>query len=181
MIDLKPSVQSEQCALNFLENNPSISKSLMAELDHDLDQVSTIVEPILNARKRCGVTVYYIQAVTTGKTAFLTTNLPEVQETFVTDIASNWLLGRSLNCAIAVPHTSISRCHAVVGHCPNNGFYIMDVGSCNGTFVNRRRLPALERRVLQDGDLISLSSLQVEFFVVSSKNQPTTSVDATLV
>ena len=41
----------------------------------------------------------------------------------------------------------------------------MDVGSSNGTFVNCRRLVALEQRLLNDGDLVELSHTRIEFFI----------------
>ncbi|KAM3101818.1 FHA domain-containing protein [Phormidesmis sp. 146-12] len=168
MVNLQQSGNVDHYALDFLKENPDISRSLLADCDHDFDQVSTFVGPIVQASKRCPAS-YYIQAATTGRTAFLTTNLFDLEEARVTEIASTWLIGRSRNCAIAVPNPSISRCHAVIGHSPLEGFYVMDVGSSNGTFINRHRLPTLERRTLQDGDLVSLSHIHVEFFVVSNK------------
>lgn len=181
MLNLKPSNSSAQLALEFLDQNPDISKNLLADCDHDIDRVSTIVEPLLNGPKRCGITAYYIQAVTTGRTAFLTTNLENAQETQVTSIAPSWLIGRSMNCAITVSDPLISRCHTVIGHCPDKGFFITDVGSSNGTFVNRRRLKPLERLILKDGDLIGFSHIQVEFFIVSGHKEGANRLDATQV
>jgi pSer/pThr/pTyr-binding forkhead associated (FHA) protein len=148
-----------------LKQNPSLSQTLLAEVGEDFNRVSTIIEPILNAPNRCEISSFYIQAVTTGRTGFLTTNLPDICRTHVTEIGSGWLIGRSPNCAITVEDQSISRCHAVIGHRPNQGFYIIDVGSSNGTFVNGIRLATLKQRFLEDGDLIELSHTRVEFFV----------------
>lgn len=100
-----------------------------------------------------------------GHSAFLTTNLPEASHTIVTEFSTNWLIGRSRTCAISIPNTSISRCHAVISYCPERGFNIMDVGSSNGTFVNRRRLQAQVPCQLYDGDLIELSHTCIEFFL----------------
>ncbi|MCU0548334.1 MAG: FHA domain-containing protein [Leptolyngbya sp. Prado105] len=165
MLNLPPSSNSGDRALQFLKTYPAISRSLLLDCGHDIDKISTLVEPILEAPLRCA-TAYYIQAVTTGRTAFLTTNLVNPDQAQLTSISSTWLIGRSRNCAISVSQPSISRCHAVIGHSPE-GFYVMDVGSSNGTFLREQRLPVLERRALIDGDRISLSHLQVEFFVVS--------------
>jgi hypothetical protein len=165
MLNLPPSNNSGDRALQFLKTYPAISRSLLLDCGHDMDKISTLVEPILEAPQRC-TTAYYIQAVTTGRTTFLTTNLIAPDHSQLTAIASTWLIGRSRNCAISVPQPSISRCHAVIGHSAE-GFYLMDVGSSNGTFLQGERLPVLERRSLSDGDQISFSHLQVEFFVVS--------------
>ncbi|MEP0917158.1 FHA domain-containing protein [Leptolyngbya sp. DQ-M1] len=178
MLNLPQPNNSGDRALQFLQTYPAISRSLLVDCGHDIDKISTLVEPILDAPKRCA-TSYYIQAVTTGRTAFLATNLSNPNHSQPSAIASTWVIGRSRKCAIVVPDPSVSRCHAVIGHSVNEGFYLMDVGSSNGTFLNHQRLPALERRSLLDGDSISLSHLLIEFFVVSTKevfdewNEPT--------
>lgn len=167
----QPSSGHGRYALSFLERNPSLSNSLFADCEHDLDQVSTVIEPILHAHRRCQSARFYIQGITTGRTTFLATNLPNIQDFHATTIASTWLIGRSVQCAITVQNLSISRCHAVIGYCQGKGFYITDVGSSNGTWVNRRRLNVSERCPLQDGDLIQLGSLVVEFFAVDREEE----------
>lgn len=171
MLNLKHSNSSDGRALSFLKQNPTISQTLIAEVGDDFSRVTTFIEPILDAPNRCEISSHYIQAVTTGRTAFLTTNLPDMHKTHVTELGSGWLIGRSPNCAITVDDPSISRCHAVIGHRPNRGFYIIDVGSSNGTFINGCRLATLKQRFLEDGDLIELSHTRVEFFVAGVQEQ----------
>jgi hypothetical protein len=111
---------------------------------------------------------YYIQAAQHNHRAFLTTNLCHANNTaFVTALSSTWLIGRSRNCAIVVHERSVSRCHAVVGYDVQQGFYLMDVGSSNGTYLNRKRLSVLKRYALADGDLITLCNLPFEFFIAA--------------
>ncbi|EKQ67098.1 FHA domain-containing protein [Leptolyngbyaceae cyanobacterium JSC-12] len=165
MLNLKPSGLIDQRTITFLKENPALSETLIAELGDNISQVSTIIEPILEAPKRCEASLYYIQAVATGRSAFLTTNLPDFHETHVSEVAANWLVGRSNNCAIAVLDRSVSRCHALIGHNPGKGFYIKDLGSSNGTFVNRSRLKPLDQHFLSDGDLLEFSKFRVEFFI----------------
>jgi hypothetical protein len=165
MLNLKSSGKVDPKALTFLEQNPSLSETLIAELGHDISQVSTIIEPILHAPTRCEISGYYIQAVSTGRTAFLTTNLPDARSTHVSEVATNWLVGRSSNCTVAVLDRRVSRCHSVLRYTPNLGFSIKDLGSSNGTYVNRTRLAPLEQRILQDGDLLEFSKFRVEFFI----------------
>lgn len=162
----KPSRNSNPNTLNFLEQNPSLYQSLLIDCNEELDRVATYIESAVSAPKRSGLTPYYVQAVTVGRTAFLTTNLHNADEVLLTEMTASWLIGRSANCAISIPNPAISRCHAVIGQWGNGGFYITDVGSSNGTFVNRRPLAPLERRILRDGDLIGLSTLQFELFIV---------------
>jgi hypothetical protein len=110
---------------------------------------------------------YYIQAAQHNHRAFLTTNLSSVDVAQVTALSSTWLIGRSRNCAIVVHDRSVSRCHAVVGYDVQQGFYLMDVGSSNGTYLNQKRLSVLKRYSLRDGDVIMLCNLQFEFFIAS--------------
>jgi FHA domain len=100
---------------------------------------------------------YYIQAAQH--------NLSSVDAAQVTALSSTWLIGRSRNCAIVVHDRSVSRCHAVVGYDVQQGFYLMDVGSSNGTYLNQKRLSVLKRYSLRDGDVIMLCNLQFEFFI----------------
>lgn len=168
--NLKELPASADRAIQFLKQYPTISRSLLIDCKHDIDKLSTLVSPILEAPHRSR-TPYYIQAVTTGRTAFLTTNLTQrgadAEASFTTKIASSWLIGRNRTSSITISDPAISRCHAVIGHTSNGNFYLMDVGSRNGTSLGGDRLPILERRSLQDGDLIAFSHLQAEFFVVS--------------
>ncbi len=165
MLNLKSSGQVDHRTHLFLEQNPSISESLIEDLGPNINQVATFIEPILNAPSRCEISSNYIQAVTTGRTAFLTTNLTNGHSTQVTELANSWLIGRSSNCAIAILEKSISRCHAVIGHHPQQGFYMMDLGSSNGTYVNRSKLVPLQQRFLKDGDLIEFNKIRSEFFI----------------
>lgn len=110
---------------------------------------------------------YYIQAAQQNHRAFLTTNLCHSDTAFVTALSSTWLIGRSRNCAIVVHDRSVSRCHAVVGYDVQQGFYLMDVGSSNGTYLNSKRLSVLKRYALVDGDVITLCNLQFEFFIAA--------------
>lgn len=151
--------------LHVLEHNLSVSDSLFAACNYDLNEVTTAIQPILQAPKRCQEASFFIQAVANGRTTFLATNLVQNQTAEITSIASSWSLGRSLTCAITLSDRSISRCHAVIGYDPMDGFYITDVGSSNGTWVNRRRLILTERQLLHDGDLIRMGAVKIEFFV----------------
>jgi pSer/pThr/pTyr-binding forkhead associated (FHA) protein len=83
----------------------------------------------------------------------------------VSEVAASWLVGRSHKCAVALLDKSVSRCHAVIGYRLGKGFYIMDLGSSNGTSVNRSKLLPLEQYFLKDGDLLEFNKFRVEFFI----------------
>jgi hypothetical protein len=165
MSNLKTSSSSDQTSLHPAKKDSDSQLLPVSDGELDISRISTLVEPILNVANRCEVSIYYIQAVAAGRSAFLTTNLPDAHTTHVTEAAGSWVVGRSRTCAIAIPNPSISRCHAVIGHCPTGGFYIMDLGSRNGTFVNQRRLSPQEQVFLKDGDVLEFSHTRVECFL----------------
>lgn len=153
----------------FLERHPHITDALLEDCNYNRDEAIAVIAYALKAPKRCQVAPLYIQAIMAGHATFLMTNCRSHQEAVLLDIASTWLIGRDSTCAIALPHKSVSPCHAVIGYHPRDGFYIADVGSSYGTLVNRRRLIPRERRTLRDGDLLQFGELQVEFFLASRK------------
>lgn len=152
------------CPITFLKEHPDLASSLFNDFN-SLEDVRTVIEPVLNPGDRCQLTPFYIQALVTRHTAFLSTNIDGQARSQLSAINSSWLVGRHTTCAIAIPHPSVSRCHAVIGHHATDGMCITDLGSSNGTWVNRHKLAPAERRKLRDGDLVQFGQLQVEFFV----------------
>jgi hypothetical protein len=171
MSNLNPSSIASPRSHKFLNQHPRLFDLLLNNCDCDLHEVAVAIEPILLAPKRCQLAPFYIQAIATERSLFLATNLAQRQTIKIVPTASNWLIGRSPNCAILAPNNTVSRRHAMIAYDPDGQFYITDVGSSNGTWVNCRRLKSTERRLVQDGDMIQLGMLQCEFFVSTSAQQ----------
>ena len=70
------------------------------------------------------------------------------------------IIGRGEDSHVFLPDYRLSRRHAEVEQ-RIDGFYIVDLGSTNGTFLNGQRIVG-ERR-LSDGDLISLGDSRLVF------------------
>ena len=72
-----------------------------------------------------------------------------------------WKLGRSEHCAIVINDQAISRTHAMIQCTDSDEYYLVDMGSRNGTFVNGRRVstPVL----LRNEDVISLGQTTILF------------------
>lgn len=68
-------------------------------------------------------------------------------------------IGRHTDAAIFLDDVTVSRNHAIVLH-EGDAWAIVDQGSLNGTFVNRRRG---ERTVLSDGDEIQIGKYKFTF------------------
>jgi hypothetical protein len=76
--------------------------------------------------------------------------------------ADRVLLGRSRECDIRLVDTNVSRRHAEVRH-EDDAYWIVDLGSTNGTELNGRRV---ERAKLSDGDRITLGATDLRFGLV---------------
>ena len=79
-------------------------------------------------------------------------------ETFTVE-GDETIIGRSPECAVFLDDVTVSRRHAVVAR-HDDGFYINDLGSLNGTYVNRRRV---ESAKLSDGDDVQIGKYRLTF------------------
>jgi len=163
---------SDDGLLCFLRHNPSLSTSLLTDCDQDIQEVTTIIEPVLQAPQRCQSATYFIQGVSLGHTGFLATNLGRTTKSRIqaTDISSSWSIGRGGTCAVNIADKVISRCHAVITHCVGSGFFLTDLGSKNGTWINGGRVMPNTRHRLTDGDLLQFGSVKVELFISNHQN-----------
>ena len=73
-----------------------------------------------------------------------------------------WTVGRSDDNNFVLPDRWISRNHAMLQCMENGEFYLIDLGSRNGSFVNGRRVSVPV--VLQDGDLLTFGQTELRFF-----------------
>jgi pSer/pThr/pTyr-binding forkhead associated (FHA) protein len=69
-------------------------------------------------------------------------------------------VGRSPDCDIFLDDVTVSRKHAVVAR-RDDHLEIEDLGSLNGTFLNRRRIDAAAR--LKDGDELQIGKYRLTF------------------
>jgi uncharacterized membrane protein YhaH (DUF805 family) len=69
-------------------------------------------------------------------------------------------IGRGRSCDIWVDHAAVSRDHAEVVLI-DGGYYLRDVGSTNGTFVNGKKLRPFEPCRIWPGDTLTFGSLEL--------------------
>jgi len=74
-------------------------------------------------------------------------------------IGDHALIGRSPECDVFLDDVTVSRRHAELSR-DGNVFTIRDLGSLNGTFVNRRRI---ESSVLEDDDEVQVGKYRMTF------------------
>ena len=70
-------------------------------------------------------------------------------------------VGRSPDCEIFLDDVTVSRRHAVLVR-RDGSFFIEDLGSLNGTFLNRRRIESGE---LADGDELQIGKYRLTFLL----------------
>jgi FHA domain/zinc-ribbon domain len=78
-------------------------------------------------------------------------------EVFPLDTAE-MTIGRSPDCGIFLDDVTVSRRHAVLRR--QDGFWIEDQGSLNGTFLNRKRIESAQ---LGDGDEVQVGKYRMTF------------------
>lgn len=75
-------------------------------------------------------------------------------------IADGAAVGRDAGSAVALDEDTVSARHAVF-QCQNGRWWIEDLGSTNGTFINRRRISGRAR--LNDGDEVQFGRVALRF------------------
>ncbi len=75
---------------------------------------------------------------------------------------NKWTFGRTKTCHVFVDHEKASRQHFEVFKI-NDKYYIKDLGSSNGTFLNGHQLPANNEIDLKSGDVISIHDYKLLF------------------
>jgi adenylate cyclase len=70
-------------------------------------------------------------------------------------------IGRTPPNEIVIPHPKISRNHALIRMLGEGGYYLIDVGSTNGTFLNGKRV--VVPTLLKDFDVIALEDATLTF------------------
>ena len=68
-------------------------------------------------------------------------------------------IGRHPSNDITLPFSSVSRFHSRI-EVHNNRFYIIDLNSSNGTYVNGRRIT---QSALSDGDIVIFGNIELQF------------------
>lgn len=80
-----------------------------------------------------------------------------------------WTIGRGDDNSIPLPDRWMSRNHAMIQAMAPNEFYLIDLGSRNGTFLNSRRVNVPVS--LRHGDHITFGQTELEFFAQAPASQ----------
>ncbi|NEO89878.1 MAG: FHA domain-containing protein [Moorea sp. SIO3G5] len=104
----------------------------------------------------------YVAGVIQGQQAYLLTNLVNGKTQTLLQPQAIWTIGRGRQSAIQLPEKRLSRHHAVIQHIQKQGFYLIDLESTNGSFINGKRVKG--PHLLKDGQYVRLASISFCFF-----------------
>lgn len=108
----------------------------------------------------------YLQGVVQEPEVYLITNLVNGNTQTLFQPQKIWIIGRDRRLALTLRDQWISRQHAALQYVENEGFYLIDLNSTNGTFINGE--PVFHRQLLTDGDQIRLGGLTISFFLAQT-------------
>src|SRR5512147_2389186 len=115
-----------------------------------------------------------------GPEAYLEAQWGSERKSFPLTAGAPCQIGRGEQNTIVLNDIQVSRRHAVVQAVDHGGYSLIDLGSRNGTFVNRRRVGAPV--ILQPGDRVTIGSHELVFQgAVATPPAPAPSASETIV
>ncbi|BDI19420.1 hypothetical protein ANSO36C_52220 [Nostoc cf. commune SO-36] len=134
-------------------------------------QLENLSQPSLTRVK-----TYYVNGVVDSAAVYLMTNLSDNHTQSLQQPQHIWTIGRNRASGICIADTHMSRRHAAIQYIDEQGFYLIDFNSTNGSFVNGDRAFGLTK--LKDGDRIRLGNMTFDFFVnYKCRVLPTVAID----
>ena len=95
-----------------------------------------------------------------GQALLLVKRGPNASSTFLLD-ASTTTAGRDPDSAVFLDDITVSRQHAIIERRPDGAWFVRDVGSLNGTYVNGEQV---EETKLVPGDEVQIGRFKLTFF-----------------
>lgn len=140
--------------------------------DHDPNLLNEILQLENTTNQRSARTsTLYIHGGIEADEVYLMTNLAQGNSQKIWQPQGIWIIGRSRQASISVMDERVSRYHAVIEYRHQEGFYLSDLESTNGTYVNHELVT--EPILLQDGDRVRLGTLVFTFFCCQEACQST--------
>lgn len=157
----------ETCEGGELQHRLRLYQVFLKIYEHHQGLLDEILSLEHSGNKAASVTLPYIQGMILDQTSHLVTNLVQGKTQVLYQPQDTWVIGRDpRRVAIAVQDERLSRCHAALKYVEHQGFYLIDLGSRNGSYVNGE--PIRQSRLLRDGDRVRLGSLSFVFFLCHS-------------
>lgn len=87
------------------------------------------------------------------------------------------IIGRSQDCDLVVPHTSVSRKHCQIDEI-DGSLYVTDLGSSNGTFINSKRLVPSEKQLLSSNEVFIVGKLESQALLTKPEELTSSKINA---
>ncbi len=84
-------------------------------------------------------------------------------------VGDHWVLGRSPECELVIDVAAVSRRHVILTKVDGK-FFVQDLGSRNGTYINSQRV--IDRGQLKHGDHMLICDILFEFFETAEQPGP---------
>ena len=160
--ELRQRLSLYQAFVKLYEHHGSLLEQIL-ELEH-------ISEPSLKVKHS-----HYIQAVVDGDMVYVISNLGDGKSQTLLQSQYTWTIGRDRSSGICLNNKYVSRRHAAIRYI-DQGFYLIDFKSTNGTYINGEQIYQPVR--LKDGDIIRLGNTTCSFFINQScRVLPTVAVE----
>ncbi len=89
-------------------------------------------------------------------------NLKDSEEQVFNLAQDTITFGRTSDCDVELADKSISRKHAQIIQ-EGEDFYLVDLKSGNGTYLNGKKIRPIEKQLLRSGDLIKIEHFEIQF------------------
>jgi pSer/pThr/pTyr-binding forkhead associated (FHA) protein len=156
MIDLEQKLRLYQVFSKLYEHNPNLLNEIL-QLENTTSQ------------RPAQASTQYVTGVVEGDSVYLIANLTNATSQKIYQSQGIWVLGRSCQASIEVMDERVSRHHAAIEYRHREGFYLSDLDSTNGTFVNHEFVT--EPVLLRDGDRVRLGTVVFSFFCCQELRQ----------
>ncbi len=138
--------------------------------EHHRDLLDEILElENTDARSRTRRVWQYVQGFILGDSVYLTTNLLQDTTQSLVQPQQTWIIGRDRNAGMPLQDKRLSRRHAIIQYVAGEGFYLVDLNSTNGTYINGT--PVRRPVLMKDGDRLRLGSLSFIFFLCDASRK----------
>ena len=161
MMEIQERLGLYQVFVKLYEHNRSLLDDIL-QLENISNQTLTRSVPL------------YIMGILQDHQVYLLSNLSNHKSQKMVQPQGVWTIGRASYAGIQIFDQRLSRLHAMIQYIEHEGFYLSDLSSTNGTFVNHELI--YEPILLTEGDHIRLGSISFSFFLCQStqtlKNVP---------
>ncbi len=149
-----------------LEQRLGLYQVFLRLYEHHRELLDEILELEDTDRYRVRGVWQFVQAGLQDGLAYLNTNLMDGKTQTLFQPQHCWVIGRDRNVGLSIRDKRLSRRHAMIQYVAEQGFYLLDLESTNGTYLNGE--PIRRPTLLRDGDRVRLGTLSFVFFYNSA-------------